>query len=147
MVSDDPHMRPRRPKLQLPFDNRREDAGEWAYDHRVGLCVTLIAYLLLAIAFVSSKIIVGSTRHAQGFYIDLQEMEQLVEVKERLEEEVTSLFEPDMNVKVIAGEKRQYDAWTGGSILAGLAAFPQLVVAHEEYNEVGPGIVHRHCIQ
>ena len=88
MVSDDPHMRPRRPKLQLPFDNRREDAGEWAYDHRVGLCVTLIAYLLLAIAFVSSKIIVGSTRHAQGFYIDLQEMEQLVEVKERLEEEV-----------------------------------------------------------
>ena len=45
---------PRRPKLRLPFDNRREDAGEWAFDHRAGLCVTLIAYLLLAIAFVGA---------------------------------------------------------------------------------------------
>ena len=50
---------PRRPKLRLPFDNRREDAGEWAFDHRAGLCVTLIAYLLLAIAFVGAKIVVG----------------------------------------------------------------------------------------
>ena len=66
---------------------------------------------------------------------------------ERLEEEVTSLFEPDMNVKVIAGEKRQYDAWIGGSILASLATYSQMVVVHEEYNEAGPGIVHRHCIQ
>ena len=41
---------PRRPKLRLPFDNRREDAGEWAYDHRIGLCITLIAYLVLMIA-------------------------------------------------------------------------------------------------
>ena len=54
----------------------------------------------------------------------------------RLEQEVTSLFEPDMNVKVIAGEKRQYNAWSGGSILASLATYPQMV-----------GIVHRHCIQ
>lgn len=88
MASDDSQLHHRRPRLQLPFDNRREDAGVWAFDHRVGLCVTLIAYLLLAIAFVSSKIIVGGTRHAQGFYIDLQDMEQLVEEKERLEEEV-----------------------------------------------------------
>ena len=35
--------RPRRARLRLPFDNRREDAGEWAYDHRIGLCITLIA--------------------------------------------------------------------------------------------------------
>ncbi len=88
MTSDDPQVHGRRPKIQLPFDNRREDAGEWAFDHRVGLCVTLIAYLILAIAFVSSKIIVGGTRHAQGFYIDLEDMEQLVAQKERLEEEV-----------------------------------------------------------
>ena len=63
---------PRRPKLRLPFDNRREDAGEWAFDHRAGLCVTLIAYLLLAIAFVGAKIVVGGRPAAQGFYIDLQ---------------------------------------------------------------------------
>ena len=79
---------PRRPKLRLPFDNRREDAGEWAFDHHAGLCVTLIAYLLLAIAFVGAKIVVGGRPAAQGFYIDLQQLEQLAAEKERLEREV-----------------------------------------------------------
>ena len=42
----------RQPPLRLPFDGRREDAGSWAYDHRVGLCVTIIAYLVFGIVFV-----------------------------------------------------------------------------------------------
>lgn len=88
MTPQDTPTRPRRPKLHLPFDNRREDAGEWAFDHRAGLCVTLIAYLLLAIAFVGSKIVVGGTTRTQGFYIDLQRLEQLAAEKERLEREV-----------------------------------------------------------
>ena len=43
--------RPRRQRMRLPFDNRKQDAGEWAYDHRIGLSVMVIAYLVLAIAF------------------------------------------------------------------------------------------------
>ena len=76
---------PRRPKLRLPFDNRREDAGEWAYDHRIGLCITLIAYLVLMIAFVSSKIVVGRKPHTQGMYIDLQTLAELEQERDRLE--------------------------------------------------------------
>lgn len=95
MTSHETKPRPKRPKLQLPFDNRREDAGEWAFDHRVGLCVTLIAYLLLAIAFVGSKIVVGGSSHTQGFYIDLQELEQLAAEKERLEREVRERQQAD----------------------------------------------------
>ena len=64
----------RRPRLKLPFDNRKEDAGVWAYDHRIGLCVTIIAYLVLMIAFVSSKIVVGRRPHTQGMFIDLQQL-------------------------------------------------------------------------
>lgn len=45
-----PDKTPRPPKLHLPFETKKTDAGEWAYDHRVGLCITLIAYLVLAIA-------------------------------------------------------------------------------------------------
>ena len=71
---------PRRPRLRLPFDNRREDAGTWAYDHRIGLCVTLIAYLALMIVFVSSKIVVGARSHQQGMYVDLQSLAELPEV-------------------------------------------------------------------
>lgn len=79
---------PRRPRLKLPFDNRREDAGSWAYDHRVGLCVTLIAYLVLMIAFVSSKIVVGRRASQQGMYIDLQTLAEMEQERDRLEREV-----------------------------------------------------------
>lgn len=82
-----PH-RVRRQRLNLPFDNRREDAGEWAYDHRLGLSVMIVAYLLLAIVFVSSKIVIGSKPHEQGMYIDLQVLEELEAEKERLEREI-----------------------------------------------------------
>ena len=40
---DDKPKPARRPRIKLPFDNRREDVGSWTYDHRIGLCVTLIA--------------------------------------------------------------------------------------------------------
>lgn len=79
---------PRRPRLKLPFDNRREDAGSWAYDHRVGLCVTLIAYLVLMIVFVSSKLVVGRRASQQGMYIDLQSLAELEQERDRLEREV-----------------------------------------------------------
>ena len=58
--------RPRRQRMHLPFDNRKQDAGEWAYDHRLGLSVMVIAYLVLGIAFLSAKILVGKRPHMQG---------------------------------------------------------------------------------
>ena len=59
MPTPEPEKRVKRPRLRLPFEKRKQDAGSWTYDHRIGLCVTLIAYLVLMIAFVSSKIVVG----------------------------------------------------------------------------------------
>jgi len=78
----------RRPRLRLPFDKRREDAGSWAYDHRMGLCITLIAYLVLMVVFVSAKIVVGRRAPSQGMYIDLQTLAELEKERDRLEEEV-----------------------------------------------------------
>ena len=79
---------PRRPKLRLPFDNRREDAGEWAFDHRAGLVRYADRLPAAGLAFVGAKIVVGGRPAAQGFYIDLQQLEQLAAEKERLEREV-----------------------------------------------------------
>lgn len=84
-----------RPRLKLPFDNRREDAGTWAYDHRMGLSVTLIAYLVLMIVFVSSKIVVGRRASTQGMYIDIQTLAELQRERDRLEEEVRRRQEQD----------------------------------------------------
>lgn len=81
-------IRRRRKRLDLPFGNEREDVGEWTYRHRIGLCVTLIAYLVLMIAFVSSKIVIGKRNHMQGMYIDLQELAALQDERDRLEEEI-----------------------------------------------------------
>ena len=85
---DDKPKPARRPRIKLPFDNRREDVGSWTDDHRIGLCVTLIAYLALMIVFVSSKIVVGARSHQQGMFIDLQSLAELEQEKARLEREV-----------------------------------------------------------
>ena len=83
-----PVRRPRRQRLPLPFDNRKQDAGEWAYDHRLGLSVMVIVYLILGIAFFASKIVIGSRPHMQGIYVDLQTLAELEAEKERLQREI-----------------------------------------------------------
>ncbi len=77
-----------KPKIKLPFNDKKSDIGEWAFDHRVGLCVTVIGYLLFGIVFVCSKIIVGGEQHTQGFYIELSDIAALEERKEQLEKEI-----------------------------------------------------------
>lgn len=80
--------KPKRKPLRLPFDGRRQDAGSWAYDHRAGLCIVLIVYLVLGIAFFSSKILMGRKPAQTGFVIDLRDLEELEKKKNRLEEEI-----------------------------------------------------------
>ncbi len=98
MATNDPDTSgraPRRPRLKLPFDHRPQDAGTWTYDHRIGLCVTLIAYLVLMIVFVSSKIVVGRRASTQGMYIDLQTLAELERERDRLEQEVRDRQQAD----------------------------------------------------
>ena len=78
-----PDKTPRPPKLHLPFETKKTDAGEWAYDHRVGLCITLIAYLVLAIAFMAGKIVVGAKPSVQGIIIDTKTLAELEAEKMR----------------------------------------------------------------
>ena len=79
---------PRRARLQLPFDGRKADAGTWTYDHRIGLCVTVIAYLVLMIVFVSSRIVIGRKPAEQGMFIDLQTLAELERERDRLQQEL-----------------------------------------------------------
>ena len=44
MPTPEPEKRVKRPRLRLPFEKRKQDAGSWTYDHRIGLCVTRISY-------------------------------------------------------------------------------------------------------
>jgi actin-related protein len=64
---------------------------------------------------------------------------------ERIEKEIVRLTPTTMKIKVIAPPERKYAVWIDGSILAFLVTFSQMVIIHEEYNDAGPGIVHRKC--
>ena len=66
-------------------------------------------------------------------------------IQERLQKDITSMAPPSVKVKVIAPPERKYSVWIGGSILASLSTFQQMWITKQEYDESGPGIVHRKC--
>ena len=72
-----PNVRPPRPRL--PFEKGPTDLGSWAYEHRVGLCCMIIAYLAFGIVFVSVKIAMYQERVEGAMYIDLTDMQQALE--------------------------------------------------------------------
>ncbi|XP_033098856.1 actin-5-like [Anneissia japonica] len=66
-------------------------------------------------------------------------------IADRLQKEMTSLVPAGMKVKIIAAPERKYSVWIGGSILASLSTFQQMWISKQEYDESGPGVVHRKC--
>merc|ERR1711920_155448 len=66
-------------------------------------------------------------------------------IGERMTKELSALVPPTMKIKVIAPPERKYSVWIGGSILSSLTTFQQMWVSKEEFDESGPGIVHRKC--
>ena len=66
-------------------------------------------------------------------------------IADRLQKEVAQLAPPTMKIKVNASDERKYSAWIGGSILASLTTFNTMWISQDEYDESGPGIVHRKC--
>jgi actin-related protein len=67
------------------------------------------------------------------------------QIDERLKNEITKLAPQTMSVKIVAPPERKYSVWIGGSILASLSTFEDMWVKKGEYDESGPGIVHRKC--
>ena len=66
-------------------------------------------------------------------------------ISERMSKEITALAPASIKVKIVAPPERKYSVWIGGSILASLSTFQSMWISKEEYDEVGPSIVHRKC--
>jgi actin-related protein len=66
-------------------------------------------------------------------------------IQDRLTKEMTALAPPTMKIKVVAPPERKYSVWIGGSILSSLATFQSMWITKEEFEDAGPGIVHRKC--
>ncbi|MBO5217133.1 MAG: energy transducer TonB [Alistipes sp.] len=83
--------KPRR-RMQLPFDDRKQDIGDWAYAHRVGLLALLVAVVVFLVLSLIAKFEMNSQDAAFATInvemMSAEELEQLIEEKERLEEEI-----------------------------------------------------------
>ncbi|XP_064086612.1 actin-2, muscle-specific-like [Macrobrachium nipponense] len=66
-------------------------------------------------------------------------------IADRMQKEITTLAPSTIKIKIIAPPERKYSVWIGGSILGSLSTFQAMWVTKEEYDESGPGIVHRKC--
>jgi actin-related protein len=66
-------------------------------------------------------------------------------LQERLQSEIQAKAPATVTVEVEASEERKYSVWVGGSILSSLSTFAQMWITREEYDESGPGIVHKKC--
>ncbi|VUZ56470.1 unnamed protein product [Hymenolepis diminuta] len=65
---------------------------------------------------------------------------------ERLKKDISDMAPSSMNVRIIAQPERKYCVWIGGSILGSLSSFKKVWISKADYEEVGPGIVHKKCI-
>ncbi|PPQ66133.1 hypothetical protein CVT24_000220 [Panaeolus cyanescens] len=66
-------------------------------------------------------------------------------IADRMQKELAAMASSSMKVKVVAPPERKYSVWIGGSILASLSTFQNMWISKQEYDESGPGIVHRKC--
>lgn len=66
-------------------------------------------------------------------------------LQQRLTKEMTMLAPPDTKVKVVAHRDRKYFAWIGGSIMASMDSFQSNWITKDEFEDIGPSVVHRKC--
>ena len=68
---------------------------------------------------------------------------------ERIEKEMSNVgwwhTKSPTKINVIAHPERKYATWIGGSILASMPTFEQHWITKQEYEEIGPKIVHKKC--
>ncbi|KAJ7234183.1 actin 2 [Mycena haematopus] len=64
---------------------------------------------------------------------------------DRMQKELVSMVPTSLKVRIVAPPERKYSVWIGGSILSSLSTFQNMWVTKQEYDESGPGIVHRKC--
>lgn len=73
------------PQIKLPFEKRKPEPGEWIFEHRTAIFVTVIVYLVLAIAFVFTKVVVNARPARNEIIVDMQDIEKLEELQRQLE--------------------------------------------------------------
>ncbi|XP_024100039.1 actin, alpha skeletal muscle-like [Pongo abelii] len=67
------------------------------------------------------------------------------DIANRMQKAITALAPSTMKIKIIAPQEQKYSVWIDGSILASLSTFQQMCTSKQEYDKLGPSIVHHKC--
>lgn len=94
-----------KPKIKLPFEQKKEEPGEWAYDHRIGLFVVVIVYLAMGITFISAKLMVGQKNEIAGFIIDIEPEKELTPEEQRKLQERMASYDDMKDVKNLSSNE------------------------------------------
>ncbi len=74
------------PELDLPFaKRRRREVGEWIYDNRETICITVIVYLLAAVVLLSAGIVLQPRGEEAAIVMDFSQEEELRRLEQELE--------------------------------------------------------------
>jgi len=64
-------------------------------------------------------------------------------IKAKFDESGGTIAPKPLDVSVLSHDLQRYAVWFGGSMLAGMPAFPQSLTTREQYDEYGPSIMRR----
>lgn len=74
------------PKIDLPFaKKRKKDIGEWIYDNRETICITVIVYLVLGISILIGKLMVSPKEDDQSLTIEVVDIDEMTKLEQELE--------------------------------------------------------------
>ena len=68
-------------------------------------------------------------------------------IGDRLHKELSILAPNDLKLKVISPPERKYSIWIGGSILGSLSTMENMWITKSSYEECGPSIIQKMCLQ
>ncbi|KAF9111883.1 Actin, aortic smooth muscle [Mortierella sp. AM989] len=66
-------------------------------------------------------------------------------IGDRLQSEISLLAPRSVTVNVVSTPERKHAAWLGGAAYASKSSSQPMWITKQEYDEAGPGIVHRKC--
>jgi len=89
--------KPRPPRLNLPFVKRKSDPILWSYDHRAGLLITIMIYLLFGIAFMSAKVFMQPVEQRTAILIEFPREEREELMPDEREEREMQRFLDDLS--------------------------------------------------
>lgn len=141
MVRKVPAKGAKRKRIPLPFEKKSSDPGTWVFDHRVGICITVIAYLLFGIVFISSKIVISREINTSYIILDMPEppeeekKELTPEERQQLEEELQHVrnLESNENAQENIDPQKAREAMTADVAKVGEEVQERLRSSREAY--------------